>query len=308
MKWIKKGQIYSPKPEDLWGIPHSQGPTPLILEDKIRIYFAGRLEHTISLPTFLDVDIDDPSKILHINKKPLLALGNRGTFDEFGIIPCEVIKNGNQVWLYYTGWSRGTTVTYILSIGLAISNDGGLSFKKAYEGPIVDRTKDEPYMTMAPFIMRENDLWHMWYSSGVGFHETEGKYEPQYIIKYASSKDGINWIQPNTTTIKPKSINESNTRPSVIKIGDLYHMWFCYRGEEDYRGGKNSYRIGYAYSKDLTSWIRNDSKAGIDVSEDGWDSSIITYPYVFKLSDKYIMIYNGNGFGQTGFGYAELEI
>ena len=153
-------------PERGWAYNHSQGPTPLELDDRIRIYYAGRPKPNISLPSFLDIDKTDFKKILHINEAQLIELGKPGTFDEFGIIPCEVQQVDKLVYLYYTGWQRGINVPYVLSIGLAISEDGGVTFRKAYEGPILDRTKHEPYQTMAPFILIEDGTWHMWYASG----------------------------------------------------------------------------------------------------------------------------------------------
>jgi predicted GH43/DUF377 family glycosyl hydrolase len=308
MEWIKKGLIYDPSQHSGWVGRHAQGPTVLVGKDYLRIYFAGRPEPNISLPTFIDVALDNPQKILFVNSVPLLELGKRGSFDEFGIIPCEVVNYKGKILLYYTGWSRGVTVTYILSIGLAISHDGGMTFEKAYEGPILDRTKHEPYMTMSPFIYKDGKRWHMWYASGTGFHELEGKYEPQYIIKYAYSNNGIDWHQLNQTCIEPNDPLESNTRPTVVKKDGKFHMWFAYRGANDYRGGKNSYRIGYAQSIDFIHWIRNDNLAGITVSEQGWDSNIITYPYVVKVGGKLLMFYNGNGFGASGFGYAAASL
>jgi hypothetical protein len=50
-----------------------------------------------------------------------------------------------------------------------------------------------------------------------------------------------------------------------------------------------------------------DNACGLDVSPEGWDSTMTCYPSVFAIDDRIVMIYNGNGFGQTGFGYAELE-
>ena len=66
--------------------------------------------------------------------------------------------------------------------------------------------------------------------------------------------------------------------------------------------------MGYAYSKDLVEWTRDDSKVGIGLSESGWDSQMIAYPYITQIHDKYYMFYCGNDFGKEGFGYAELEI
>ncbi len=76
-------------------------------------------------------------------------------------------------------------------------------------------------------------------------------------------------------------------------------MWYAFRGER--------YRIGYAESADGRRWTRLDGHAGIDVSASGWDSESIEYPHVFDHGGRRYMLYNGNGYGKTGFGLAVLE-
>ena len=76
-------------------------------------------------------------------------------------------------------------------------------------------------------------------------------------------------------------------------------MWYSYRGA--------SYRIGYAESHDGRQWRRLDTRVGIDVSLAGWDSEMIEYPFVFDHKELRYMLYNGNGYGKTGFGLAVLE-
>jgi len=107
--------------------------------------------------------------------------------------------------------------------------------------------------------------------------------------------------------VKAKNDLEALTRPTVLKINEKYHMWFCYRGSDDFRDGDNAYRIGYAWSDDLITWYREDKKSGIEVSDSGWDSKMIAYPYIVKTEYGIYMFYNGNGFGLSGFGYAVLE-
>jgi hypothetical protein len=34
---------------------------------------------------------------------------------------------------------------------------------------------------------------------------------------------------------------------------------------------------------------------------------MIEYPYVFRQNDNYLLLYNGNAFGRSGFGLAQLE-
>jgi hypothetical protein len=84
-------------------------------------------------------------------------------------------------------------------------------------------------------------------------------------------------------------------------------MFYCYRYSTNYRGKEKGYRSGYAHSEDLNKWVRDDVNAGIDISEDGWDSEMISYPHVFELDGIIYMFYLGNQVGRFGFGLARLE-
>lgn len=306
MSWIKKGLVFKPTGQGGWMNSHAAVPSPLLKDDVIRVYVGVRPEQSLTLPTFVDLDINDPTKVLYVNEKPLLSLGRPGTFDEFGVTPTHAMHVGGLVYLYYTGWTRGQTVTYINSIGLAISEDGGKSFERYSEGPIADRKAHEPYSAMAPFVMRDKDNWQMWYSSGVDWVKPVDKYEPVYNIKTAYSSDGVHWEQPNITCIKSRYPGEANTRPSVIFENGIYKMWYCYRGSDDFRnGGKGSYKIGYAESSNGKDWTRLDHLAGIAASDEGWDQQMVTYPRVIDTPSGRLMFYVGNGFGASGFGCAK---
>jgi hypothetical protein len=93
----------------------------------------------------------------------------------------------------------------------------------------------------------------------------------------------------------------------VIFANGKYHMFFCYRYSLDYRGRAKGYRIGYASSTDLVTWHRDDAKAGLDVSSEGWDAEMVSYPHVFQLDGRTLMLYLGNEVGRHGFGLAVLE-
>ena len=123
------------------------------------------------------------------------------------------------------------------------------------------------------------------------------------------STDGINWQKEEGKQIITDSLNEDECQalPSVIKIGDRYHMYFCFREATDFRKNSNrGYRLGYAWSDDLEKWNRDDKNAGIDFSETGWDSEMMCYPHIFECDSKIYLLYNGNEFGRFGFGIAEL--
>lgn len=304
MPWVDRQYIFKPSGEHGWMNTHAQVPVVLVMEDRYRVYLSTRKIPTESRIAIVDLEIDDPTRIIKVHADQAVLRGNPGTFDEFGVMPAAVVRNGKNVNLYTTGWQRGQTVPYLNAVGLAISEDDGLTFRKPYEGPVVSPTKDEPFSAMSPFILKENGVWRMWYSSGVGWHRGPEKYEPIYLIKYAYSGDGLNWNQPNITCIAGTYPEEAITRPSVVRDESGYHMWFCSRGSEDFRGGTNSFRIGYAFSNDGLSWVRDDSR-GLAPSGSGWDSTMTAYPYVVETPNMGLaMFYCGDYFGKEGFGVA----
>ncbi|MGL2966847.1 hypothetical protein [Flavobacterium sp. XGLA_31] len=307
--WLKKGVLLYVDHFNDWMISHACVPTAIQIDaDTIRIYYAPRNQKGKSIPTYFDVDAHNPEKVKYIHDKPILELGQLGTFDDDGIMPCSVVRvSDTEMYLYYVGWNPSVSVPYRNAIGLAVSHDNGSTFKRVFQGAIVERNQNEPFFTASPFVLKEGDKWHLWYASSTGFVKVNGKPEPLYEIKYAHSTNGIDWVRTNITCIPPSKEYECTARPTVVKEGNVYKMWFTFRGSFDYRDGKDSYQIGYAESEDGINWFRDDQKSGIGLSETGWDSTMQTYPSVIVIGNKKYLFYNGNGFGKTGIGWAEWK-
>lgn len=304
--WIKKGLIFKIDKQWSWAKSHACVPTSIELDNTIRIYFAPRNNKGQSIPVFIDVDKENPNKIVRIAKNPIIDLGEVGTFDDGGIMPCSVIKKDGLFYMYYVGWNPSVSVPYRNSIGLIVSKDGE-NFKRLYKGPVIDRNLNEPFFTASPCVMFDDNKWKIWYASSTGFVKvTDDEYSPLYHIKYAESLDGVNWNRDNISCIIPKNEFECTARPSIIKEDGIYKMWYCYRGSFDYRDGKDSYKIGYAESLNGVNWDRKDNQVGIYTSKKGFDSKMMTYPSVIKINKKKHMFYNGNSFGIEGIGYATL--
>lgn len=307
MKWEKKGLIHCPDQSDVLMFSHAAIPFGEIMDHHLlRIYFSSRNMNGQSLPFYLDTDAKNPSGVKKVNRQPLLELGRPGTFDDNGIMPSCVVSAGSKKYMYYIGWNPQVTVSYRLSIGLALSSDG-MSFSKYSEGPICDRMFDEPFFNTAPYVILDNGIWRMWYISCTGWKMINNYPEPMYHVKYAESTDGINWKRTGIVCIDYTEFAKAIGRPCVLKIQDGYEMYYSYRSLLNYRSDKvMSYRLGYATSKDGLVWDRKDNQVGIDRSDSGWDSEMIEYCHVINMSSsKKIMLYNGNGFGKTGIGYAE---
>ena len=176
MKWRKKGFIYAPDGKYEWNKSHASVPTMYkVNNNKLRIYFATRDSRNRTNITFIEVDADNPQNILYTHDKAIITPGKAGMFDDCGAMPSHVIDVGNEVWMYYLGWNVRNTIAYHNAIGLAISKDNGVTFEKFSEGPLFDRTYKEPYYSAVAYILREDELWRMWYLSNTDWVEYDGK-------------------------------------------------------------------------------------------------------------------------------------
>ncbi|MDP3921448.1 MAG: hypothetical protein Q8R76_11660 [Candidatus Omnitrophota bacterium] len=299
MKWVKKGLIFELQSKLPWMTTHAAIPFADQDGDHCRVYFSARDKDGRAQIGFFGIDFRNPEKLIGVSEKPVLSLGSLGTFDDRGLTTSWIVNHGGRKYQYYSGWSLGVTVPFYLAIGLAVSDDRGKTFQKVSEGPILARSEKDPYLTASPCVLIENGIWRMWYVSGMKWELGSGKPKHYYHIRYAESRDGVHWDRRGVVCIDFKSPDEyAIARPCVLKDEDGYKMWYSYRGE--------SYRIGYAESEDGIKWTRKDDEAGIDVSTAGWDSEMIEYPFVFDHGSKRYMLYNGNGYGKTGIGLAEL--
>jgi hypothetical protein len=309
MYWTARKLIFKPENNSDWMVSHASIPVADPLDDnRLRIYFGTRDHMGCSRPTFIEVHGNDPQKILYLHDRPILVLGKLGTFDDHGIMPSWLVHHNKEIYLYYIGWNPQITVSYRLSIGLAISKDGGINFEKYSEGPICDRDLHEIYFNTAPCVMIDNGIWRMWYVSCTGWQIIDQRPEPSYHVKYAESSDGIHWRRTGQICIDYDEFTKAIGRPCVFFDSGIYKMLYSYRSVNSYRTDpEQSYRLGYAESSDGINWIRKDKEVGIARSEEGWDSEMMEYCHICRWQAKTYMFYNGNGFGKSGFGYAVLN-
>lgn len=300
MNWKKEGLFFCPKGEYPWMLSHASLPIADFVEDDIfRIYFSSRNSQNYSSIGYIEIDLKSPKNILTISENPIISPGKLGSFDDTGAMTASIVTHEAKKYLYYIGWNQSTTVPFRWSIGLAISTDDGISFQKFSEGPIMDRNYIDPYFVSSPTVIKEGNIWKMWYISGISWQKTDEKLYIPYNIRYAESSDGIHWNRNGKFCLDFKNSKETRIgRASVLKTDNKYQIWYSYAA--------SSYRIGYAESDNGISWIRKDNLAGIDVSKSGWDSQMIEYSYVFKHKDEMYMLYNGNNYGETGIGLAKL--
>jgi len=197
---------------------------------------------------------------------------------------------------------RGDVADVILDGVTSLATDTGFdTWTRVSRAPILARTDAEPFGTGSAHALLEDGRWRLWYTAFLRWGESDADHRHYYVIRHADSDDGIHWRRSEHVCIDNAGADEyAIGRPSVLRLGDTYHMWYVHRGEQ--------YRIGYAHSPDGISWTRRDDLAGIDVGPDRWDSTAICYPHVFEHDGALYMLYCGNEYGRGGLGLAPTPL
>ena len=316
MRWERLNHVFDPAhhalPDGCVGF--AQGPQAVVFDDFVRVYFSTRERDTEttfrSHVTFVDFE-KDLTSIRGTSKRTVIPLGELGCFDEHGIFPMNVLREGNRIHAYTTGWNRKRSVSADASIGYAYSDDDGLTFQKYGSGPVLTASLTEPFLVCDAFVQKFGQQYHMWYIFGLRWFVDEIEMTPQrvYKIAHAVSEDGINWERNGQPIIEDRiDANECQALPSVIRRNDQYLMFFCYRNASGFRTDKTrGYRVGCAYSADLKTWTRDDALVPLEVPQGAWDSDMQCYPFAFECEKEHYLLYNGNEFGRHGFGVAILK-
>lgn len=264
-----------------------------------RLFLTGRDERNRYQIGWLDLDADllvthEPAG------NPILTAGDIGCFDMNGMCMPSVVRISDSVlYLYYAGWGPGEKMLFTNRCGLAISRDNGRTWSRWSRAPLAMIDDVDPIGIGTVFVLREDGGFRMWHTTFTEWRQVGEGVRHYYHIKYAESEDGIHWQKPagNVAIDYADDREYAIGRPCEIREADGYRMWFCRRSVEDV------YRIGYAESADGKKWVRKDE--GITLSAEGWDSEMVEYAYVIKRpAGDYLMVYNGNGYGQSGTGSA----
>lgn len=304
MEWQKLGHVYTAGGEQPWARSRAYLPASLALDDyRIRVYVAFLDADLVGRVGYVDVDASEPTRVLAVSQQPVLDAGRPGAFDDSGVNPASVFRHDGRIWLYYVGWQRSTRVPYLLFTGLAFSDDGGQSFQRHARVPVLDRSDAEPTLRSGAFVApAPSGGFRAWYVSGDSWVESGGRLRPVYGLRYAESPDGLEWPRQGMPCLEPAGPDEYGFgRPYVQDDGDRVRMWYSIRSHS------HGYRLGYAESSDGIEWERRDDEAGIDVSADGWDSEMIHCGWVQPAESGPYLFYNGNGYGETGFGVAVVR-
>ena len=300
--WKKLGQIYVPAASGRHPklVSHAANPLPVLLEgDVYRVFFSGRDNENRSSVGAVDIDIVR-RRVVKEHHQPFFEHGPEGSFyaDGASIGNCYSV-NGTR-YMLFMGWQAPEGAHWRGDIGrLVVTPD--LTLQLDNSAPLMASDETDPISLSYPWVRKDScDSYLMWYGSTTAWDAGNG--EMIHVINYATSDDGQTWHRHGLAIPCEIGVAQAFSRPSVMKNAHgEYAMWFSYRS-----GCGETYRIGYASSLDGKAWKLDLENAGINVSADGWDDEMIEYPFVFDHAGHWYMLYNGNGYGRTGFGLAVL--
>ncbi len=302
-KWQKLGLLYSPSANSHHPklLTHAANPLPLLIEgDLYRIFFSGRDVDNRSSVGAVDIDIVK-RRVIREYTQPFFEHGLAGSFYAEGVSIGNCYEVNGTKYMLFMGWQARGEGHWRGDVGRLVVNPD-LTLELDSERPFMSSDASDPISLSYPWVLgNKKDGFNMWYGSTITWDAGNG--EMLHVINYATSRDGDNWSREGIALPYELGKAQAFSRPTVVGNRETgYEMWFSYRS-----GSGEKYRIGNAFSDDGLKWLLSLETVGIDVSLDGWDSEMIEYPIVFDHNGQRYMLYNGNGYGKTGFGLALLR-
>lgn len=306
--FVRRGLIHKVAGTHEWSRTHAQCPTTYAIDEHtLRIYFATRDVENRSSTTYIECDRERPERVTYIHGAPCIGPGPLGTFDDSGAMPSWIVPHDGKLYLYYSGWNVGRNVPYRIAIGVAVSEDGGRTFVRWSPAPVLDRSRHDPMWVAQPCVRKVTEnFWTMWYLSCTHWTEVEGQTEPHYLVKFAVSTDGLAWQPTGDVSLGYEAVGDGAIgRPAVILDGSVYRMYFSHRRVEGFRRDpERAYRLGYAESTDGVRFHRRDELFEMTGPRGAWESVMNEYATVYDHRGATYLVYNGDGFGREGLGYA----
>ena len=309
MKITKIGLIFDPRLiSSSWWKSHAMAPSAVLINPStVRVYLGCWDENKISRIGYVDIDANDPKKILSISEKAVFNIGEDGCFDENGVFPAHSIKEeSGRVILFYTGFQLGHKIRHYNFGGAAISYDNGDSFNRVSKAPVLDRADEGLFVRAGQSAVKVKDIYHNVYSAGSGWHFVAGENRPVYDVFYQASKDPFNLSKEGKKIISVNKDEHGLGRPQIVRLNKTFYVFYTRRVIEGMK-----YHMGYSRSTDLENWERCDSDLFRQIphgQEGEFDSEMVYFPCVVQVSDKKaLLFYSGNYFGRDGLGCALIE-
>lgn len=223
---LKDDFILLPDSKRSWDSYGLETPTVLFDESdkKFKMWYAGgNLERGFHIGYAESSDAiqwkkyDNPNtKRSSYDKSDPVMSPRKDNWDSFSVNDPVVIKEGNKFKMWYCGISTGFFKSTV-AIGYAESDDG-INWKRL-DKPVLEPDEAwEGTMANGPTVIKVKDYYEMWY-----YGSKEG-------IRYAVSRDGINWTKAKESVLLPGKSGDWDeleaSSPTVTFVNGKYYMYY----------------------------------------------------------------------------------
>lgn len=225
---------------------------------------------------------------------PILQKGGAGQWDDEGVAAKSIVKSGDTWYMYYQGDGGASAV----KIGLATSTDL-IHWTKHPANPILDvgagGSWESSWVGM-PNVIKEGDVWHMFYEGSDGVNSKIG---------HATSADGITWVKdvgnPVLSIGAAGQWDDTYTgTPSLFKIGA---MWFLYYVAARFPPTDET-GIAFAYSLDgpwEKCWKNPILQLGAAAT---WNDSKHSGTFIMSHGNNFLLFTSGYDGADWAIGYS----
>ncbi len=265
-----------------------------------KMFYAGRKGAGIG---FAEADIANPLAWKENPLSPVLR-PRADNWEGDMINQPRVVKVTDTHWrMYYTGWGLQGVPGTAWAMGIAESQDAGLTWARRSDDPFFprgDADSADGGGACVPQVLHINGLWHMWYTAVKVMPERQSIH-----ICYATSKDGVVWDKHPGNPVLTDDFATGPSRNVISRCfvrhtDGVFQMWYSH--------AKPDYRIRYAESLDGINWERSPLPLALDASPaPAWDDQMVEYPEVDLADGQWRLWFCGNGFGNVGFALGVVE-
>lgn len=291
MSWRRLGRIFAPPDPPIHPALATHAANPLawpLPDGRLRILYNGRDVHNRAAIGAVDCDL---ATLRTQSLSEPLYMPRPGEFGADGVSIGGWLLTGEARELLVMGWTLSGDGGWCGTIGaIAAHADGTLAGRAR---PLL-APEGEARSYSYPCAFRDGDgEWVMLFEATLP--------GPLHPLCAARSADGRRWQLEGTVLVPEPGLTTGFARPCVLRDSAGWRLWMSRLGPAGER-----YHIATATSVDGRTWAM-ESAASLSGSGVGWDGAMACYPDVFEQDGRRLMLYNGDGFGRTGFGLAEWE-
>ena len=127
----------------------------------------------------------------------------------------------------FTTWAdQMESLLYIMAIGLAESEDDGLTFSRLSPAPVLSRSAEDPWMVSTLFVFKKARKIGKCGTSGIGW-VSKSPPKSKYQVKRAESSDGVAWTGSGVVSIPIEGKETNLASPWFWREGQNWHGLYC---------------------------------------------------------------------------------